>query len=122
VLLTIRAQDRLGLALDRIHDRWFDVEAITYDSGARSVSIPFWSQPTQRPPINLVTGQREPFDDLLVVRDTDDPTIEDREQIGTYTFNDILVRGNQLLVRAEPNLRIICAIASFHITLGEDGA
>ncbi len=122
MLLTIRAQDGLGPALDRIHDRWFDVEAITYDSGARAVSIPFWSQPTRRPPINRVTGQREPCDDLLLVRDADEPRIEDREQIGTYAFKDILVRGTQLLIRAEPNLQIICAIRSLYVTLGEAGA
>lgn len=122
VLLTIRAPDRLVFAVDRIHDRWFDVDRIKYDSGARRVSIPFWSRPTRRPPRNQVTGQPEPFDDLLVVHDADRPTIEDREQIGTYTFNDIVVLGDELRIRADPNLRISCAVGSLHITVGEDVA
>jgi len=120
MLLTIRAPDRLVLAVDRIHDRWFDVDAITYDSSARTVSIPFWSRPTRRPPIDQVTGQHEPFDDLLVVHDADEPRINDPEEIGTYTFNDIVVRGNQILIRADPNVRISCDTGSLHITVGEN--
>ncbi len=119
-MLTIEARDRLVLAIDRIHDRWFDVDRIKYDSGDRMVSIPFWSRPTRRRPGNQVTGQQEPFDDLLVVHDADRPRIEDREEIGTYTFNDIQVLGDELRIRADPNLRITCAIGSLHITVGED--
>jgi len=119
-LLTIRALDELVAAVDRIHDRWFDVEAITYDSSARAVRIPFWSQPTRRPPINRATGKAEPFDDLLVVHDADESRVQDREQIGTYTFNDILVRSGQLEIRADPNLRILCTIGHLHITVGDD--
>lgn len=122
MLLTIREPDKLVIAIDRIHDRWFDVDGVTYDSGARTVRIPFWSRPTRRAPMPPVTGQPEPFDDLLVVHDVDRLRIEDREQIGTYTFNDIVVRGNDLLIRADPYLRISCEVVSLHITVGADEA
>jgi hypothetical protein len=120
-MLTIRTPDRLVLAVDRIHDRWFDVGRIKYDPTTRTVSIPFWSEPTSRPPLDA--GRQPPqFDDLLVVHDSDEPRIEDREQIGIYGFNDIKLRGRQMLIRAEPNLRISCAVGSLHVTLGEEVA
>jgi hypothetical protein len=117
----IREPDRLVLAIDRIHDHYFDVAAITYHPMTREVRIPFWSQETTRPPMNELGGHTAPLDDLLVVHDADEPTIEDAEQIGAYTFNDLLLRGNNLIIRADPNLRITCAIANLHITLGEEG-
>jgi hypothetical protein len=120
MLLTIRELDKLSMVIDRIHDRWFDVDEVTYDSGARTVRIPFWSRPTQRAPMPPGPGQPEPFDDLLVVHDVDRLRIEDREQIGTYTFNDIVVRGIDLLIRADPHLRINCEVGSLHITVGAD--
>jgi hypothetical protein len=119
--LTIREPDRLVLAIDRIHDHYFDVAAITYHPTTRAVRIPFWSQETARPPMNELGEHTAPLDDLLVVHEANEPTIEDAEQIGAYTFNDILLRGNNLIIRADPNLRITCAIGSLHITLGEEG-
>lgn len=120
VLLTIRGLDKLGLAVDRIHDRWFDVEAIAYAPDVRQLRIPFWSRPTRRPPIDRVSGLPQPFDDLLVIHDANEPAIEDREHIGIYGFNDIVVNTDRLTIRAEPNLKISCAIRSLHITLGDD--
>ena len=71
--------------------------------------------------MDRVTGQLQPFDDLLVIHDADAPTIEDSEHIGIYMFNDIVVRGDRLTIRAEPNLRISGAIGNLHMTLGVDG-
>ena len=119
-LLTIREPHSLILAIDRIHDCWFDIDRIKYDASARMISIPFWSGFTQRPPINQATREAKAFDDLLVVHDAEEPKIEDREEIGNYTFNDIVIRGNQLAIRADPHVRISCVVGSLHITLGDD--
>src|ERR1700704_254212 len=119
--LTVREPGELVSAMDRIHDRWFDVDSITYDSSARLIRIPFWSQPTSKAPWDRVKGQLVPFDDLMVIHDAEAPTIEDSEHIGIYMFNDVVVRGNRLIIRAEPNLRISSAVGNLHITLGEDG-
>lgn len=70
--------------------------------------------------MNRLGEPTEPFDGFLVVHDADQPTIEDPEEIGAYTFIDIVVRGNDLIIRAEPNLRITCAIQNLHVTVGED--
>ena len=118
--LTIREPERLALAIDRIHDRWFDVDAIAYDPGTRVVKIPFWNKPTSRPPVNRMTGEREPFDSLLVVHDADEPGIEDKERIGTYSFDVIAYSNREIVITAEPNLRISCSVRSLHIEFGPD--
>ncbi len=56
--MTIREPEKLGLAIDRIHDRWFDVDAITYDPGTRIARIPFWSRPTSKAPLNRAMGEK----------------------------------------------------------------
>jgi len=118
--MTIRQPEGLVLAIDRIHDRWFDVDAIAYDPGTRVVKIPFWSKPTSRPPVNSVTGEPTPFESLLLVQDADEPKIEDREHIGTYSFDIIGYSNREIVITAEPNLRISCSVRSLHIEFGSD--
>lgn len=118
--MTIREPDGLVLAIDRIHDRWFDVDAITYDAGTRILKIPFWNRPTSRPPTNRVTGQPESPDGLLMVHGADKPTIADQEHVGTYSFDRVAYANREIVVTAEPNLRISCGVSSLHIEFGPD--
>lgn len=118
--MTIREPDRLVLAIDRIHDRWFDVDAITYDAGARVLKIPFWNRPTSRPPTSSVTGQPESPDSLLMVHGADKPTIEDSEHVGTYSFDRVDYSNREIVITAEPNLRISCGVRSLLIEFGPD--
>jgi hypothetical protein len=113
--LTVREVDRLTLAIDRVHDRWFDLDAIIHDPATREVRIPFWSETKWKPPINRKTGEPEPFDQLLVIHDADESAVEDQEHIGTYSFNDIRFSNQQVVIRAEPNLRIKCAVKHLYI-------
>ena len=117
---TIREPAKLDLAIDRIHDRWFDVDTITYDPGTRVLKIPFWNRPTSKAPLNRATGELRPFDSLLMIYDADEPTVEDREHIGTYTFNVIGYSNGQIVITAEPNLRISCGVRSLHVEFGPD--
>ncbi len=105
---------------DRIHDRWFDVEAITYDPVSRVVRIPFWNRPTSKSPVNRATGKPQPFDSLLAIHDADELTVEDKEHIGTYTFNVITYSNRQVVITADPNVRIGCSVSSLHIDFGPD--
>ena len=114
VSLTIREPERLVLAIDRIHDRWFDVEAITYERGHRVVKIPFWSRPANKPPMNATA------DSVLLVHDADEPAIADKEHIGTYTFDRVAYSNRQVVITAEPNLRISCDVGSLEIEFGPD--
>ncbi|HEY1421779.1 MAG TPA: hypothetical protein VGG90_13855 [Candidatus Dormibacteraeota bacterium] len=118
--LTIREPQRLVLAIDRIHDRWFDVDAITYDPNARVVRIPYWNKTTSKAPLNPATGDSQSFDSLLSIHDTDKPRVEDKERIGTYAFNVIAYSNGRLVITAEPNLRISCSVRSLHIEFGPD--
>jgi hypothetical protein len=113
--LTVRELDRLSLVIDRIHDRWFDLDAIIHDPSTREVRIPFRSETTSKPPINRRTGEPEPSDQLLVIHEADEPAVEDQEHIGTYSFNDIRFSNQQVVIRAEPNLRIKCTVKQLHI-------
>jgi hypothetical protein len=118
--LTIRASDGLSLLIDAIHDRWFDVSAIEYDQGTRVITIPFWSRPTERYPRNRTTGQPEPFDNLMAIHDADAPVVEDRERIDIYSFNDVRFLNQQVVIRADPKVRITCAVTQIHIEVGLD--
>jgi hypothetical protein len=113
--LTVRELDRLSLAIDLIHDRWFDLDAIVHDPATREVRMPFWSETTSKPPMNRKAGEPEPFDQLLVIHDADEPAVEDRERIGIYSINDIRYSNQHLVIRAEPNLRITCVVKHLHI-------
>jgi len=118
--MTIRKPEGLSLAIDRIHDRWFDVDAITYDSGTRVVRIPFWIGPTTKSPLNRATGEAPSFDGLLAIHDADEPRVEDREHIGTYGFNEISYSNRQLVITAEPNLRITCRVRHLRLDFAPD--
>lgn len=41
ISLTIREPDELVLAIERIHDRWCDVDAMTYDPAPRALRDSF---------------------------------------------------------------------------------
>jgi len=118
--LTIREPEKLALAIDRIHDRWFDVDAMTYDPVTRVLRIPFWNRATSKPPVNPATREPQPFDDLLEIYDAGEPTVEDKEHIGTYTFNVIAYSNRQVVINADPNVRIGCSVSSLHIEFGPD--
>ncbi len=118
--MTIREPEKLGLAIDRIHDRWFDVDAITYDPGARIARIPFWNRPTSKAPLNRAMGETQSCDSLLAIHDAGEPSVEDKEHIGTYAFNVIAYSNGQVVITAEPNLRISCSVRSLHIEFGPD--
>lgn len=118
--MTIREPERLVLAIDRIHDRWFDVAAMTYDPGTRVVRIPYWNKPTSKAPVNRATGEPQSFDGLLAIHDANEPRVEDKERIGTYALNLIAYSNRQLVITAEPNLRISCSVSSLQIEFGPD--
>jgi hypothetical protein len=120
MIMTIHEPERLALAIDRIHDRWFDVDAITYDPGTRVVKIPFWNKPTSKPPLSPVTGEPESFDSFLTIYDADEPRVEDKEHIGTYAFNVISYLNRRLVITAEPKLRITCGVRNLHLEFGPD--
>ena len=118
--LTVRELDRLSLVIDRIHDRWFDLHAIIHDPVTREVAIPFWSEPTRKPPINRKTGEPETFDQLLVIHDADELAVADQEHIGTYSFNDIRFSNQQVVIRAEPNLRVKSMVKHLYIEVSPE--
>lgn len=118
--MSIREPEKLVLANDRIHDRWFDVDAVAYEPATRVAKIPFWSRPTSKPPVNSVTREPERFDGLLLVHDADEPRIEDKERIGMYSLNVVAYSNREVVITAEPNLRIICSVRSLHIEFGPD--
>ena len=118
--VTVQEPDDLFLVIDETHDRWFDISAITYDRGSRIVEIPFWSSPSWRYPRNHATGKPVPFDNLLTLHDSDEPTVEDRERIGIYSFNEIAFLNQQVVIRADPKLRITCVVRHLYIVVGLD--
>jgi hypothetical protein len=118
--LTIREPEELLYLIDGIHDRWFDVTAIAYDPDSRVIRIPFWSQQGRRYPRNRATGEPLPFDSLLAIHDADEPAVEDREHIEIYSFNDVAVSDRQVVVRADPNVRITCEVGDLHIAVSSD--
>lgn len=60
-----------------IHDKWFDVDAIAFDSGSSSVSIPLSDRKSEDPKL------------LLRCEGVAEVNVADTEKIGTYDINAI---------------------------------
>ena len=117
MVLEIREPERLSLVLDEIHDRWFDVSAIVHDADTHVVRIPFWTDPNLWDKTSA-TRDQPPFDNLLAINHVESLLVEDPERIGIYSFNDVKFSNNQVLVRANENLRLTCSVTRFHLTVG----
>jgi hypothetical protein len=101
-----------------IHDRWFDLDRITFDIDARVLMIPFWGEPTMRYPRDAA-GQPKPFDRRMMIQPVERYNVEDRERIGIYSFNTIAHSGGTLMLRADPHVTITAEGQDLSIVLDE---
>ncbi|MDQ2959956.1 MAG: hypothetical protein M3R48_02765 [Candidatus Dormibacteraeota bacterium] len=88
-----------------LHDRWFDVDAITFDTETRSVTIPFWGKPTRRFPRDA-EGRPKPFDHEMRIRGVSNYRVDDRERVGIYSFNKVEPGDKTLTITADPHMTI----------------
>ena len=68
----VQSARELASIIDRLHDRWFDLDDIRFDKPSATVTIPFSQDRVQ-----------------LVIHDANDLRVDDSENIGTYDFNTI---------------------------------
>lgn len=77
----------LGLVIDAVHDRWFDIDDVQFDAARRCVRIPI-----------------EP-DWLLEIANVDSLDLEDSERVGKYDLNEIVFskqRGTLIVTTGIP--------------------
>jgi hypothetical protein len=113
----IRTPDELERALDELHDRWFDLEALKFKEDERRLALPFWSRLTKRSPRDRKTGQQPAFDRRLVVSNVIDYSIEDRERIAIYGFNRVKYEDFMVTVTAEPYLTIMIRVSELNLVI-----
>ena len=99
------ATTELERVISATHDRWFDLEAITFDRDAKSLTIPFWGAPTMRYPRDE-SGNPKPCDRQLTIAGATSYRVADRELIGIYSFNTMEQVGEVLTIKADPYVTI----------------
>lgn len=88
---------------DLIHDRWFDVEEVTFDEGTGYVRVPF------KP------------DWVLEVSDVESCQIEEPEGVGSYDFNELIYSegSGTLLVSTGVPLVFQMRVSALDVSLSE---
>jgi hypothetical protein len=109
----------LHIALDHLHDRWFDLEAVVFDRARMEVTFPFWSNPGWRSPRDRSTGAPKPFDRVMTVLHVLDYVVSDTEHIAVYSFNDMKFGDGSIAIRADPKLSIRMRVEKLEIRLEE---
>ena len=101
--------------VDAVHDRWFDVDAVSLDAAKRELTIPYWKADLSRVPKSRDTGLLLDFDSQLVIQGVDSYTVQDSEQIGCYGFNEIHFNGRQITITGEPYLTLTVPVDGLDI-------
>jgi hypothetical protein len=109
----------LHIALDHLHDRWFDLEAVVFDRARMEVTFPFWSNPGWRSPRDRSTGAPKPFDRVMTVLHVLDYVVSDTEHIAVYSFSDMKLAEGSIAIRADPKLTIQMRVEKLEIRLEE---
>jgi hypothetical protein len=117
--LVIEDASDLHVALDHLHDRWFDLEAVVFDRARMDVTFPYWSNPGWRFPRDRSTGVPKPFDQVMTVLHVHDYVVSDSEHIAVYSFNDMKFADGSLTIRADPKVTIQMPVERLEIRLDE---
>jgi hypothetical protein len=88
----------VGALLDRIHDRWFDLDHIRFDEGSGVVVIPFGD------------SERGPFHGTLTLKGVERYEVEDHADIGVYDINRIAIEPPTIVLTSGFPLRL-----TFHV-------
>jgi hypothetical protein len=104
--LVIENAEDLHLALDHLHDRWFDLDAVVFDRARMDVTFPYWSNPGWRYPRDRSTGAPKPFDRDMTVLHVLEYLVTDPEQIAVYSFSDMTFADGSVTIRADPRVTI----------------
>lgn len=108
--VTEYSREDLTSLLDEVHDRWFDVPSVRFDHDGRVMSMDYWDYAGRRAPRDPQSGQVMTPDSVLAVHGVRGCIVEDPEGIRSYPLNDISYHNGELIVTAEPNVRIALAV------------
>jgi hypothetical protein len=102
---------------DQLHDHWFDLNAVVFDSARMHLTIPYWSDDGWRYPRDRSTGLPNPFDRRVEVLHVLDYVVADSERIGVYSFRDVTFADGTITIRADPRLIIQIRVEKLEIRL-----
>jgi len=81
--------EELGVIMNIVHDCWFDVEDVSFDTGVGKLSVRF-----QRPSIGEEGGlfkKQGPLSDwVLEIEGVESYELAESEHVGRYDFNEIV--------------------------------
>ena len=117
--LRVESIDELPLVTEHLHDRWFDINAVAYDHDQKTLTVPYWSNPSWRYPRDPATRAPLPFDQRLVIHEVSRYSVDDSEDIGIYSFNDIKYADGVLTLRADPHLSMKIIVERVSIVLDD---
>lgn len=90
--------DRFTL-LDLVHDRWFDLEAFTFDREKHEVRL------------YLGENRKGPYDEkILIITNVFDVAIDDKAHIGIYDLADVQITATSIRLESAMSLVITLTI------------
>lgn len=85
--------------LDLVHDRWFDLEAFTFDREKHEVRL------------YLGEKRKGPYDEkILIITNVFNVAIDDQAQIGIYDVTDVQITDTSIRLESAMSLVITLAI------------
>lgn len=96
-----------------VHDKWFMVNEIKYDTYIHLLELPFYD--------NNPYKQKDSPRGILIFKGVRDVLLIDNEQIGSYDFNKVVYDPKKAMIRLKTNLPltfdIIVNDSNFEIVL-----
>lgn len=110
---TVTEPQQLDAITDLIHDQWFDVQDIVFDSVSGELTIPFGAR-SKGPNSDTIALQGELCVHTAIVYDVDD-----RAQIGYYDLNEISYTADShtVLITSSFPLQIFAQVELLRVTV-----
>jgi hypothetical protein len=110
---------QLSSIIDRIHDRWFEKEEITFDKEKCVLTIPFFERASSLWPFKKKEAARSVG--LLKIHCVASYAIRDTEEVGTYDFNELIYapEAKRLSITTGVPIGIEITITDFEIAVEE---
>ena len=86
MIITRHNLEDIGMLLDEVHDRFFDIDKIEFKKNKSEIKL------------HLSENIKGPFDRILTIKGVKNFTYDDTEKIGIYDINKIVIDQKNLCI------------------------
>lgn len=120
-VLVIAETNQFNELIELVHDEYFELADVKYTAEQNMVQIPY-RRIFHEGPLRLIrnlfilkTYEVDVIRSVLTIRNVKKLDIQDTAQIGTYSFNTIFYKDNDLYFRCEPGLELKMMVSQIAI-------